>query len=73
MILSDKSCLDIIYVQKQWVASLMAPQRIHLPMKEMQEMWVESLDGKDPLQEDMAKHSSILAWEITSTEEPGRL
>ena len=31
--------------------------------QEMQEMWVRSLDWKDPLEEEMATHSSILAWE----------
>ena len=37
-----------------------------------QEMWVLSLDQKDPVEE-MSTHSSILAWEISWTEEPGRL
>ena len=31
------------------------------------------MDGKDPLKKEMATHSSILAWEISGTEEPGRL
>ena len=39
----------------------------------MQETWVQSLGREDPLQKEMATHSSILAWEIPSTEEPGRL
>jgi len=38
----------------------------------MQETWVRSLGQKDPLEEEMANHSSILAWEIPWTEEPGR-
>ena len=38
-----------------------------------QEMWVRSLGPKDPLEEDMATHSSILAWEIPWTEEPDGL
>ena len=42
-------------------------------MQEMQEMWVQSLAGEDPLEEEMATHSSILAWEIPWTEEPGGL
>ena len=37
------------------------------------EMWVQSLGWEDPLEEIMATHSSILAWEIPWTEEPGRL
>ena len=39
----------------------------------MQEMWVRSLSKEDPLQKEMATHSSIVAWEIPCTEEPGRL
>ena len=39
----------------------------------VQETWVRSLDRADPLQEGMATHSSILAWRIPWTEEPGGL
>ena len=39
----------------------------------MQDMWVQSLGQEDPLEKEMATHSSILAWEIPSTEEPGGL
>ena len=42
-------------------------------MQEMQETWVRSLGLEDPLEEEMATHSSILAWEIPWTEEPGRV
>ena len=42
-------------------------------MQEMQETQVLSLCGEDPLEEGMATHSSILAWRIPWTEEPGRL
>ena len=38
-----------------------------------QETQVLSLGGEDPLEKEMATHSSILAWEILRTEEPGRL
>ena len=44
-----------------------------LPMQKTQEMWVQSLGQEDLLQEEMATHSSILAWEIPWTEELGRL
>jgi len=37
------------------------------------ETWVQSLGWKDPLEEDMATHSSILAWRIPWTEETGGL
>ena len=39
----------------------------------MQGTWVQSLSWEDPLEEDMATHSSILAWGIPWTEEPGGL
>ena len=39
----------------------------------MQETWVQPLGQEDPLEEEMATHSSILAWEIPRTEEPGGL
>ena len=39
----------------------------------MWETWVQSLDGEDPLEKEMATHSSILAWRIPWTEEPGGL
>ena len=49
-------------------ASLLAEwKRIRLPM---QETWVQSLGQEDPLEKEMAAHSSILAWRISRTEEP---
>ena len=39
----------------------------------MQETWVRSLVWEDPLEKEMAAHSSILAWKIPWTEEPGGL
>ena len=39
----------------------------------MQETWVRSLGREDPLAKEMATHSSILAWKILWTEEPGGL
>ena len=39
----------------------------------MWETWVQSLGREDPLEKGMATHSSILAWRIPWTEEPGRL
>ena len=40
-------------------------------MQEMQETWVQSLGQEEPLEEGMATHSSVLAWSIPRTEEPG--
>ena len=39
----------------------------------MQETQVQSMNGEDPLEKEMATHSSILAWKIPLTEEPGKL
>ena len=39
----------------------------------MQEMQVQSLAEEDPLEKEMATHSSIVAWKIPGTEEPSRL
>ena len=39
----------------------------------MQEPWVQFLGQEDPLEKEMATHSSIFAWRIPQTEEPGRL
>ena len=44
-----------------------------LSMQETREMWVQSLGQEDPLEKEMGTHSSILAWKIPWTEEPGRL
>ena len=51
------------------------PQMVkNLPaVQEMQEMWVWSLGQEDLLEKEMATHSSILAWIIPWTEEPGGL
>ena len=42
-------------------------------MQEVQEMQVQSLSWEDPLEEGMATPSSVLAWRIPWTEEPGRV
>jgi len=39
----------------------------------MQETWVPSLGPEDPLEKEMAIHSSTIVWKIPWTEEPGRL
>ena len=39
----------------------------------MQEMWLQSLGQKDPLEEEMATHTNVLAWRIPWTEEPDGL
>ena len=52
-------------------ACLVAQMVKHLPT--MWETWVQSLGQEDPLEKEMATHSSVLAWRIPWTEEPGRL
>ena len=53
-------------------ASILVAQRLkRLPP--MRETWVRSLGQEDPLEKEMATHSSILAWRIPWMEEPGRL
>ena len=64
----------IIYLTSSLVitgASLVAQLVKNLPV--MQETWVQSLGWEDPLENGMATHSSILAWRIPWTEEPGGL
>ena len=57
-------------LQYSW-ASLVAQLVKNLPA--IQETWVQSLSWEDPLEKGSATHSSILAWRIPWTEEPGRL
>ena len=52
-------------------ASLTAQSVNNLPA--IQETWVQVLSQEDPLEKEMATHSSILAWRIPWTEEPVRL
>ena len=54
----------------EW-ASLVVQMVKNLPA--MQETWVQSLGGEDPLEKGMDTHSNILAWKIPWTEEPSRL
>ena len=42
-------------------------------VQKVEEMWVQSLGQEDPLEQEMATHSSILAWKIPWAEEPGGL
>ena len=57
--------------EKQETSSLVAQTVKQLTA--MQETRVRSLGWKDPLEQEMATHSSILAWEISWTMDPGRL
>ena len=55
------------YIALVWVAQSVKD----LPA--VQETWVQSLGWEDPLEKEIATHSSILAWKIWQTEEPGGL
>ena len=50
--------------------SVVKKKKIYLPVQEVR---AKSLDQEDPLEKEMAAHSSILAWKIPQMEEPGRL
>ena len=61
---------DLDFLSCQW-ASLVAQLVKNLPA--MQKTWVRFLDQEDSLEKEMTTHSSILAWRIPWTEDPGRL
>ena len=68
---SAKYCIVIFLVLFMLYTSLVAQMVKCLPA--MQEIQVRSLGWEDPLEKEMATHSSILAWEIPWTQEPGGL
>ena len=65
----------VIYINIRYIfcvhASLVAQTVKHLPT--IWETWLWALGQEDPLEKEMAPHSSILAWKILWMEEPGRL
>ena len=65
-----QGCFLLDGVYGLW-GSLVAQSVKNLPA--MQETQVQFLGGADPLEKEMATHSSVLAWRIPQTEEPGRL
>ena len=62
-----------------WIGEALEPERASLVaqmvknLPAMWEAWVQSLGWEDPLEKEMATFSSILAWKIPWTEEPGGL
>ena len=60
-----------LFIIRQYQVSLVAQRVKHLPA--MQETWVRFLSQEDPLETEMATHSSTLAWKIRWKEKPGRL
>ena len=65
------SDIYFIFLYLSGMASPVAQTIKRLPT--MRETWVRSLGREDPLEKEIATHSSILAWKIPWTEEPGRL
>ena len=57
----------------EWVSPMSQWQRIRLQCRRHRRWGFDSLGGEDPLEEEMATHSNILAWKIPRIEEPGRL
>ena len=72
LVKEGKRCDEFKELVRSWCrASLVAQRLKHLLA--MQETWVESLGREDPLEKGLATHSSIFAWRIPWTEEPGGL
>ena len=68
---TDRRCAEIQGVEQGLLASLVASLVKNLPA--IQETHVRFLGGEDPLEKELATHSSILAWNIPWTEETGEL
>ena len=66
---AKQSAFESVFITSQ--LSLVAQTVNHLST--MRETWVRSLGREDPLEKEMAIHSSTIAWKIRWTEEPGRL
>ena len=68
--------MDYLFILQLFVKHLLRASQVAQMAKclpAMQESWVSSLDWKDPLEKEMATHSSTLAWKMSGTEKPGRL
>ena len=68
---SSISLLGHVFISDFKMTSMVAQIVKHLPA--MWEAWVQSLGQEDPLEKEMATHSSTFAWKIPWAEEPGRL
>ena len=68
LVSENQACWGLVWLLVEDWSSLVSQV-----VKNLQETWVQSLSWKDPLEKEMATHSSILAWEIPLTEDPGGL
>ena len=66
-------CISLIQSKIAWGLHSGSVVKNLSAVQERQKMWVRSLGGEDPLKKGMATPSSILAWRIPWTEEPGGL
>ena len=76
MIVQVSSCSNFCHSELGMLPSRGRSSQIALMVKNppaMRETWVRSLGWEDPLENDMATHSNILAWRIPWAEEPGGL
>ena len=67
----DQDLTYVFYSVYSWSASLVAQLVKNPPI--MRETWVRALGWEDPLEKEMAPHSSTMAWKIPWTQETGRL
>ena len=67
-----KACIHRVTKSWTWLGFPLVTRRLK-PLPAMQETWIQSLGWEDTLEKEMASHSSILAWRIPRTEEPGGL
>ena len=66
-------CKLVIYTWMGFPGHSVGKECTQPAMLEIQETWVQSLAQEEPLEEGIATHSSILAWRLSWTEEPGEL
>ena len=66
-------CKLVIYTWMGFPGHSVGKECTHPAMLEIQETWVRSLAQEEPLEEGIATHSSVLAWRLPWTEEPGGL
>ena len=70
---SDSYICSVIHIHVSILLQKALVAQMVKSLPAMQETWVRSLGQEEPLEKEMAIHSSILAWKIPWTEEPGRL
>ena len=73
MDMSLNNLREMVKNREAWHAAAHGVAKSYKNLPAMWETWVQSLGQEEPLEKEMAPHSSILAWEILPTEEPGGL